>query len=70
MQPGRKVIGAGSTLDGGSRGSDTTGINDNDDGYGDDGDDDDDNCGNEFWKIIEIPTQSLRLCKVLDHNKA
>ena len=31
MQPGRKVIGAGSTLDGGSRGSDTTGINEDDD---------------------------------------
>ena len=47
MQPGRKVIGAGSTLDGGSRGSDTTGINDDDH---DDHDDDDDNCVNESWK--------------------
>ena len=56
MQPGRKVIGAGSTLDGGSKGSDTTGINEDDDvdDYEDDDDDDDDdaddNCVNESWK--------------------
>ena len=40
--PGRKAIGAGSTLDGGSIGSDTTAIYD-DDNDDDDYDDDDNN---------------------------